>query len=161
MDFIIPEREAKGLASLWRMGQKAPLSAHLTLSLAKQARLGEISMPRRNLHPFSFFCDWSVWDSRLTGAVLQTSFSKLAVSWFLVPELDEPNWYFTEYYLGMCILLWFPLFYLCYKLNAVWYWVLVNVWWYQNCQCLREWRVVKSHYKVVLWTYFYPQKFHP
>lgn len=92
---------------------------------------------------------------------LQTSFSKLAVSWFLVPELDEQNWYFTDYYLGMCILLWFPLFYLCYKLNAVWYWVLVNVWWYRNCQCLREWRVVKSHYKVVLWTYFYPQKFHP
>ena len=34
MDFIIPEREAKGLASSWRMGQKTLLSAHLTLSLA-------------------------------------------------------------------------------------------------------------------------------
>ena len=38
MDFIIPEREAKGLASSWRMGQKTPLSAHLTLSLAKQGQ---------------------------------------------------------------------------------------------------------------------------
>lgn len=108
------------------------------LSLAKQARSGENSMPRRRLlHPFSFFCDWSVWDTCLTGMVLQTSFSKLAASWFLVPELDEQNWYFTEYYLGMCILLWiFPLFYLCCKLNVVLYWVLVNVWWYQNCQTM-------------------------
>lgn len=58
----------------------------------------------------------------LIGTILQTSFSKLAVSWFLVPELDEQNWYFTEYYLGMCILLWiFPLFYLCYKLDVVLY----------------------------------------
>ena len=38
MDFIIPEREAKGLASSWRMGQKTLLSALLFLWPSKQGQ---------------------------------------------------------------------------------------------------------------------------